>query len=90
MCFALNFLIIEKICTNLNSYLYNQLTIMTPLLQRLPSLMAEELSMMRTNTKTSVTLSTMMHLKNRSPSHVVSEYTTNIEINFEKSAVLQV
>ena len=63
---------------------------MTPLLQRLPSLMAEELSMMRTNTNTSVTLSTMMHLKNLSPSHVVSEYTTNIEGNFEKSIVLKV
>ena len=46
-----------------------------PLLQRLPNLIADELSMIRTNTNTSVTLSRINALKNRSPNHVVLEYT---------------
>ena len=50
-------------------------TITAPLLQRLPNLIADELSTMRTNTKTSVTLSSINALKKRSPNHVVLEYT---------------
>ena len=50
-------------------------TMTAPLLQRLPNLIADELSTMRTNTKTSVTLSRINALKNRSPNHVVLEYT---------------
>ena len=50
-------------------------TMTAPLLQRLPNLIADELSTMRTNTKTSVTLSSINALKKRSPNHVVLEYT---------------
>ena len=48
---------------------------MTPLLRSCPSLIADELSMMRTNTNTSVTFSTIKHRKKRNPSQVVLEYT---------------
>ena len=55
-----------------------------PLLQRLPNLIADELSMIRTNTNTSVTLSRINALKNLSPNHVVLEYTA---IKYTKSLV---
>ena len=62
------------------------ITITAPLLQRLPNLIADELSMIRTNTNTSVTLSRISALKNRSPNHVVLEYT---EIKDKRSLVFR-
>ena len=63
---------------------HNKLTITTPLLQSCPSLMADELSTMRTNTNTSVTLSIIKVLTKRNPSQVVLVYTkikTNLNMH---------